>query len=142
MHSTPGVWASGTRHPAKTYCRRRGSTIGSRASTTASRPWDRSWRTCRALKDGNGSRSCRALGPGFGSAVPLMTGWVVASVRKIDEERSKRGPNGDYVDPVQALDLIPDYQPVVPDQPATIDFGTFPLDGVLQPGHRLRVSVF
>lgn len=30
-----------------------------------------------------------------GNSLPLSTGWVVSSMRQIDEARSKRGPNGD-----------------------------------------------
>lgn len=80
--------------------------------------------------------------PDSGNALPLSTGWVVSSLRQVDEARSKRGLNGDYVDPIQTLDLLRGYHPVVPGQPTTIDFGTYPLDAVLQPGHRLRVSVY
>jgi putative CocE/NonD family hydrolase len=80
--------------------------------------------------------------PDSGNSLPLSTGWVVSSMREVDEARSKRGPNGDYVDPIQTLDLLRGYRPVVPGQPTTIDFGTYPLDAVLQPGHRLRVSVY
>jgi uncharacterized protein len=77
-----------------------------------------------------------------GTSVPLSTGWVVSSMRQVDEARSKRGPNGDYIDPIQTLDLKRGYAPVVPGEPTTIDFGTYPLDAVLQPGHRLRVSIY
>ncbi|WP_166905680.1 CocE/NonD family hydrolase [Mycobacterium sp. DL440] len=77
-----------------------------------------------------------------GTSLPLSTGWVVSSMRQVDEARSKRGPNGDYVDPIQTLDLKSGYSPVVPGKPTTIDFGTYPLDAVLQPGHRLRVSIY
>jgi hypothetical protein len=80
--------------------------------------------------------------PDSGNSLPLSTGWVVSSLREVDEARSKRGPNGDYVDPIQTLDLLRGYHPVVVGQPTTIDFGTYPLDAVLQPGHRLRVSVY
>jgi putative CocE/NonD family hydrolase len=76
------------------------------------------------------------------NSLPLSTGWVVSSMRQVDEDRSKCGPNGDYVDPIQTLDLKRGYDPVVPGKPTTIDFGTYPLDAVLQPGHRLRVSVY
>jgi uncharacterized protein len=80
--------------------------------------------------------------PVTGNSTPLSTGWVVSSMRQVDESRSKRGPNGDYVDPIQTLDLIRAYWPVTPGEPTTIDFGTYPLDAVLQPGHRLRVSIY
>lgn len=80
--------------------------------------------------------------PDNGISVPLGSGWVVSSLRRVDETRSKRGPNGDYVDPIQMLDLVRGYEPVVPGKPTTIDFGTLPIDAVIQPGHRLRVSVY
>ena len=80
--------------------------------------------------------------PDSGNSLPLSTGWVVSSLRQIDEARSKRGPNGDYIDPIQTLDLNRGYQPVVPGTPMIIDFATYPLDAVLQPGHRLRVSAY
>ncbi len=77
-----------------------------------------------------------------GNSLPLSTGWVVSSMRQVDEGRSKRGPNGDYIDPIQLIDVKRGYHPVVPGQPTTVDFGTYPLDAVLQPGHRLRVSIY
>jgi len=42
---------------------------------------------------------------------------VVSSLRKVDKAASKRGPNGDYIDPIQAVDLVNGYQPVVPASP-------------------------
>lgn len=80
--------------------------------------------------------------PNNGTSVPLSSGWVVSSMRQVDETRSKRAPNGDYVDPIQTLDLARAYEPVIPGKPTTIDFGTIPLDAVVQPGHALRVSVY
>ncbi len=77
-----------------------------------------------------------------GNSLPLSSGWVVSSMRKVDQARSKRGPNGDYTDPIQTIDLLRDHQPVVPGEATTIDFGTYPMDAVLQPGHRLRVSIY
>lgn len=76
------------------------------------------------------------------NSLPLSTGWVVSSMRQVNESRSKRGPNGDYIDPIQTIDIKRGYQPVVPGKPTTVDFGTYPLDAVLQPGHRLRVTVY
>lgn len=77
-----------------------------------------------------------------GMSLPLSTGWVVSSMRQINETASKHGPNGDYTDPIQSVDLVGGYQPVAPHQPTPMDFGTYPLDAVIQPGHRLRVSVY
>lgn len=76
------------------------------------------------------------------NSLPLSTGWVVSSLRQVDESRSKRGPNGDYIDPIQLLDYKHGYHPVIPGKPTTVDFGTYPLDAVLQPGHRLRVTIY
>lgn len=92
--------------------------------------------------DGFWAATVTDVDPDSGNSFPLSTGWVVSSERRIDEQRSTRGPNGDYIDPYQTLDMIRDYDPVVPGRPTPIDFGTLPVDAVLQPGHRLRVDIY
>ncbi|WP_405490278.1 CocE/NonD family hydrolase [Nocardia sp. NBC_00511] len=76
-----------------------------------------------------------------GQSTVLTTGQLTASLRKIDDSRSKKSPNGDYTAPFQVLTLA-DRQPLVPGQPTTLDVGLNATDAVLQPGHRLRVDIY
>ncbi len=76
-----------------------------------------------------------------GRSTVLTTGQLVASMRAVDDSKSERATNGDYLAPYPYLSLS-DRQPIVPGQPTTIELGLNPTDAVLQPGHRLRVDVF
>ncbi|MEU0544582.1 CocE/NonD family hydrolase [Nocardia sp. NPDC005978] len=69
------------------------------------------------------------------------TGQLTASLRALNEEKSTRSANGDYTSPYPYLTLDT-RQPLVPGEATTIDLGLFATDGVLQPGHRLRIDVF
>ncbi len=76
-----------------------------------------------------------------GRSTVITTGQLAASVRQIDDARSKRSANGDYTDPFPFLELERRQQ-TVPGQPTQLDIRLIPTDAVLQPGHRLRVDVF
>ncbi|WP_225731618.1 MULTISPECIES: CocE/NonD family hydrolase [unclassified Nocardia] len=76
-----------------------------------------------------------------GQSTVLSSGQLVASLRKIDEARSTRAPDGDYTDPVPDLSLDTRQQ-TVPGQPTALDISVPGIAAVLQPGHRLRVDVF
>jgi predicted acyl esterase len=71
----------------------------------------------------------------------LTSGQLTASLREIDEGKSKRSATSDLTDPYNPLTLEA-RRPTVPGQPTTMDVGLTPTDAVLQPGHRLRVDVF
>ncbi|WP_435590158.1 CocE/NonD family hydrolase [Nocardia sp. bgisy118] len=76
-----------------------------------------------------------------GRSTVWTTGQRTASLRAVNEAASTRSPNGDYTDPYPILTLA-SREPVVPGQPTVLDIGLFATDGVLQPGHRLRIDVF
>ncbi|MGV9677826.1 CocE/NonD family hydrolase [Nocardia sp. NPDC003482] len=76
-----------------------------------------------------------------GTSTEWTYGQLAASLRAVDERRATRSPNGDYTDPYPILTLDT-RQPVAPGEPTTLDIGLNPTDGVLQPGHRLRISVY
>ncbi len=75
-----------------------------------------------------------------GTSTVLTSGQLTSSLRGIDEGRSERSANGDLTDPVYTLTLAA-RQPIVPGRPTTLDVGLTATDALLQPGHRLRVSV-
>ncbi|WP_371830120.1 CocE/NonD family hydrolase [Rhodococcoides kroppenstedtii] len=75
-----------------------------------------------------------------GTSTPLTHGAITASLRAIDDARSTRSANGDYVDATPALTLET-RRTVVPGEPTTVDIGLLPTDAVIQPGHRLRLDV-
>ncbi|MGY2062631.1 CocE/NonD family hydrolase C-terminal non-catalytic domain-containing protein, partial [Nocardia gipuzkoensis] len=68
-------------------------------------------------------------------------GQQAASLRAVDDAASTRSPNGDYTDPYPILTLDT-RRPVTPGQPTVVDIGLNATDGILQPGHRLRVDVY
>ncbi|MFD3591117.1 CocE/NonD family hydrolase [Nocardia sp. NPDC058640] len=76
-----------------------------------------------------------------GRSTVWTQGQVMASLRAVDDSKSTRSPNGDYTEPFPVLTLDT-RQPVVPGEPTTVDISIRGTDGVLQPGHRLRVDVF
>ncbi|WP_280319514.1 CocE/NonD family hydrolase [Nocardia wallacei] len=76
-----------------------------------------------------------------GMSTVLSTGQLMASLRAIDESRSRRDADGDYTQPVPDLSLDT-RQPTVPGQPTALDIPVPAIDAVLQPGHRLRVNVY
>lgn len=76
-----------------------------------------------------------------GQSTVVGSGQLVSSLRAIDNTRSKRAPNGDYIDPVPYLDLTK-RQHTVPGQPTPLDVSVPGTNAVLAPGHRLRVDVY
>lgn len=76
-----------------------------------------------------------------GRSTQISTGQLVSSSRVTDRSVSEFSPNGDYTFPSPAFtaDTI---APVVPGEPTILDIGATATDAVLEPGHRLRVSVF
>lgn len=76
-----------------------------------------------------------------GRSTQWTHGQRTASLRAVDESKATRSANGDYTDPYPYLTLDT-REPIVPGQPTVIDIGMVATDGVLQPGHRLRVDVY
>nr|WP_330252648.1 CocE/NonD family hydrolase [Nocardia sp. NBC_00565] len=76
-----------------------------------------------------------------GRSTQWTHGQRTASLRAVDESKATRSANGDYTDPYPYLTLDT-REPIVPGQPTVIDIGLVATDGVLQPGHRLRVDVY
>jgi predicted acyl esterase len=72
---------------------------------------------------------------GFGDRpIPLMKGWLKASHRRIDEERSTN-----YT--VKHTHRKADYAPLVPDEEVEVEIELIPSTGLLRKGHRIRVDV-
>lgn len=90
--------------------------------------------------DGYWSATLNDVAPD-GQSTVLTTGQLTASLRKLDEDKSKKSPNGDYTAPFPTLTLE-DRQAIVPGEPTTLEVGLEPTDAVLQPGHRLRVDIY
>ncbi|GAB2657214.1 CocE/NonD family hydrolase [Nocardia goodfellowii] len=76
-----------------------------------------------------------------GRSTVWTSGQLQASLRKVNEAKSTRSPNGDYTDPYPILTLA-DRLPLVPGEPTIVDIGLPATDGILQPGHRLRIDVY
>ncbi|WP_280358086.1 CocE/NonD family hydrolase [Nocardia otitidiscaviarum] len=76
-----------------------------------------------------------------GTSTVLTSGQLMASLRQVDESRSSRSANGDYTDP-RAYTSLSKRELAVPGEVTTLDIALSATEAVLQPGHRLRVSVF
>ncbi|MBM7417211.1 MULTISPECIES: CocE/NonD family hydrolase [Nocardiaceae] len=76
-----------------------------------------------------------------GTSTPISHGALTASLRRIDETKSTRSLNGDYIDAKPALTLA-SRQPLVPGVPTTVDINLLPTDAVIAPGHRIRIDVY
>jgi uncharacterized protein len=76
-----------------------------------------------------------------GRSTVWTSGQLTASLRAVDEDKATRSANGDYTDPYPILSLA-SRQAIAPGVPTTLDLGLMATDGVLQPGHRLRIDVF
>ncbi|MFG1797747.1 CocE/NonD family hydrolase [Nocardia sp. NPDC049149] len=76
-----------------------------------------------------------------GRSREISSGQLLASIRQIDEAKSIRAANGDYIRPEYYMDLDR-REPVEPGQPLTLDIALDPTDAVLQPGHRLRIDIY
>ncbi|MQY30178.1 CocE/NonD family hydrolase [Nocardia aurantia] len=110
------------------------------APTTISGPIAVHLNTVQDAADGFWLVSVNDVAPDGQSRV-LTTGQLTASLRLVDESRSRRAPDGDYTAPVPDLSLDT-RQPTVPGQPTPIDIEVAAAHAVLQPGHRLRVDVY
>ena len=72
----------------------------------------------------------------------ISTGSMTTSIRKqLDPAKSGYSPNGDLTDPYYTLD-IDTRQTVKPGEVSMLEVGALATGAVLQPGHRLRVSVY
>ncbi|MEV0251255.1 CocE/NonD family hydrolase [Nocardia sp. NPDC050712] len=76
-----------------------------------------------------------------GTSTVLSTGQLVAGLRAVDEARSTRTPEGDYLEPYHPLDIAA-VAPQTPGAPTVLDIGLLATDAVIQPGHRLRIDVY
>nr|WP_245555547.1 CocE/NonD family hydrolase [Gordonia soli] len=76
-----------------------------------------------------------------GRSTVISSGQVVSSLRQLDTSKTKYGPNGDVIDPVNTLTLAT-RQRNVPGRPTTLDIGLLPTEALIRPGHRLRIDVF
>ncbi|MBF6210484.1 CocE/NonD family hydrolase [Nocardia puris] len=76
-----------------------------------------------------------------GRSTVWTSGQLQASLRKVNDAKATRSPNGDYTDPYPYLTLA-DRLPLKPGEPTIVDIGLPATDGVLKPGHRLRVDVY
>ncbi|WP_324192565.1 CocE/NonD family hydrolase [Nocardia transvalensis] len=110
------------------------------APTTISGPIAVRLNTVHDATDGYWTVTVNDVAPD-GKSTVLTTGQLVSSLRKVDDSRSDRSPNGDYTKPFHSLTLE-DLLPVIPGQPTALDIEITPTDAVLHPGHRLRVDVF
>ncbi|MFJ1459615.1 CocE/NonD family hydrolase [Nocardia sp. N2S4-5] len=109
-------------------------------STTVSGPISVHLNTIQDATDGFWVVEVNDVAPD-GMSTVLSTGQLMASLRAIDESRSRRDAGGDYTQPVPDLSLDT-RQPTVPGQPTALDIPVPAVDAVLQPGHRLRVNVY
>ncbi|MFD4440241.1 CocE/NonD family hydrolase [Nocardia sp. NPDC058519] len=96
--------------------------------------------TVHDVTDGYWSITLNDVAPDGNSKV-MTSGQLTASLRAIDEGRSRKSATGDYIDPYQYLTLETRL-PTVPGQATTLDIGLTGVHAVLQPGHRLRVDVY
>ncbi|MFD3704448.1 CocE/NonD family hydrolase [Nocardia sp. NPDC058658] len=76
-----------------------------------------------------------------GRSTVWTSGQLQASLRHVDEDKATRSPNGDYTDPYPSL-TVDTRQELVPGQPTIVDIGLPATEGVLQPGHRLRIDIY
>jgi uncharacterized protein len=76
-----------------------------------------------------------------GRSTALSNGALTSSLRAVDDAKSTKAPNGDYVDAHHRLTLDT-RQPTVPGEPTILDVNLLATDAILQPGHRLRVDVY
>ncbi|MFE7801558.1 CocE/NonD family hydrolase [Nocardia sp. NPDC057440] len=90
--------------------------------------------------DGYWSATVNDVAPDGRSTV-WTSGQLTASLRKVNEQKAVRSANGDYTDPYPILTLDT-RQAIVPGEPTIVDIGLAATDGVLQPGHRLRIDIY
>ncbi|NMM87504.1 peptidase S15 [Rhodococcus sp. SRB_17] len=76
-----------------------------------------------------------------GTSRVITSGQLTSSLRAVDDSKSVKSANGDYVDPYYILDLD-SRQPIVPGRPTALDVGLAATDAILQSGHRVRIDVY
>ncbi|PXW29127.1 UNVERIFIED_CONTAM: hypothetical protein DES50_110164 [Williamsia faeni] len=77
-----------------------------------------------------------------GTSTVLTTGSMTVSIRnQLVESKSGYAPNGDLTDPYYALDATT-RDTVTPGAIGNLDIGALGTDALLEPGHRLRVSIY
>lgn len=74
-----------------------------------------------------------------GTAVPLSNGLMAASYRAVDTSRS-RYIDGVMIQPWHPFTVASEL-PVVPGQPMLVPVEVLPTAALINPGHRLRVSI-
>ncbi|MEV6072686.1 CocE/NonD family hydrolase [Nocardia sp. NPDC052001] len=109
-------------------------------ATTISGPIAVHLNTVQDAADGYWTVTVNDVAPD-GKSTVLTSGQMMASMRQIDEANSARSENGDYTDP-RALTSLDKSEPTVPGEATTLDIALSGTQGLLQPGHRLRVDVF
>ncbi|WP_327142465.1 CocE/NonD family hydrolase [Nocardia sp. NBC_01327] len=109
-------------------------------ATTVSGPVAVHLNTVQDAADGYWTVTVNDVAPD-GQSTVLTSGQIMASMRQIDDAHSTRSPNGDYTDP-RAFTSLDKSQPTVPGAATTLDIALSGTEGILQPGHRLRVDVF
>jgi putative CocE/NonD family hydrolase len=75
-----------------------------------------------------------------GTSTQITAGWLRAAMRQLDEKQSVRAPNGDVVVPYHPFTKESE-RPLAPDEVATLNIEIFNTNLVLQPGHRLRLTI-
>ncbi|MEV0250247.1 CocE/NonD family hydrolase [Nocardia sp. NPDC050712] len=108
--------------------------------TTLSGPINVHLNTAHDTSEGYWAVTVNDVAPDGRSTV-LSSGQLTASLRAVDEAKSKRDADGDYTE-IAYLLTLDTRQPLVPGAPTVIDIGVNPVEAVLQPGHRLRVDVY
>ncbi|WP_306363079.1 CocE/NonD family hydrolase [Nocardia sp. CC227C] len=109
-------------------------------ATTVSGPIALHLNTVQDSVDGYWTVTVNDVAPD-GTSTVLTSGQLMASLRQVDESRSSRSANGDYTDP-RAYTSLDRRELAVPGEVTTLDIALSATEAVLQPGHRLRVSVF
>ncbi|NUS44674.1 MAG: CocE/NonD family hydrolase, partial [Mycobacteriaceae bacterium] len=110
------------------------------APTSISGPINVHLTTVQDAPDGFWTVTVNDVAPDGNSSV-VGSGQLMASLRRINDARSTRSANGDYIDAQPYLSLD-QRQPAVPGQATTLDISVPGTSAVLQPGHRLRVDVY
>lgn len=95
------------------------------------------WVSSKA-KDGALTVRVEDVSPG-GKVTQLSAGWQMLSLRKLDQRKTVRS-NGLIIQPYHPY-TKKSVQAVKPGRPVPVDVEIYGLSGVIQPGHRLRVSI-
>lgn len=109
-------------------------------ATTITGPITAHLNTMYDTTDGYWSVTVNDVAPD-GQSTVLTGGQLTASLRAVDEDKSKKDADGDYTETAYKLTLD-DRQPLVPGQPTVLDVAVNATNAVLQPGHRLRIDVY